>query len=416
MNEEIIATVDIGSSKISGVAGLSRENGIEVIAADVVYPHEQVVTKGRVVDMEGLTNYLCELLELLEKQAEERIEWLILGIGGAHVKGNEIRQQISIEPQGRLIETSDINSLQKKIRSTALEQHHDGFEILHTIGQQYVVDGHNVTKKKPKDMHGNTLEERAHVLIAATNPVEDMKNCVKKAGAQVESIYPHSWATAEATISQEEKDIGCLVIDFGKGTTDVVLYQKGNIMYTSSIGGGGSNIDNDIAVGIHTSLHYAEDIKKKYGWCNYLSLLKQHSSLLYEKVETLTPSGKLSNLATVESISAIVYNRVNSIFIKLIKERIEKICPVSTIGAGIVLSGGSCRLKGLPQFTADVFKQPARIGIPRKLIGLDKAFMVPEFSSAIGLLMLAARYEKRKKTESFFARVKNQVGRIKNRL
>ncbi len=409
MNEEIITAVDIGSSKIFALSGILRETGLEVVGAEVLYPSEEVVKNGRVVDIEGLSNYLYEAFESLKRQTGSRIEWVLLGIGGGHIKGRLLQKMIKIEPNGRRLDDSDLQNLEREIRTDAVGENESGRKLLHLLSQEYIVDGQSITKKTPIGLHGNTLEAKVHLLTGSVNPIQDLVQCVRNAGAEVEKIFPHAWAVAEATLNEEERKLGSLVIDFGKGTTDVALYIDNMLVLTESFWLGGGNIDTDISLLLHTPLNFAEDLKKNYGWCNYESLLEEKNPSLYEQVEIFTPTGKLTKQATVEKISKIVYERVREILEDFIKLTIQKNSYLPALGGGIVIAGGSSRLKGLVKFAEEIFGQPARIGMPKKILGLDKNLLKPAFSAGIGLLLLAGQKETRPKNLPWWKKIREKA-------
>jgi len=409
MKEEIITAVDIGSSKIFGIGGIVRNGNIEIIGTEVIYPSDEVVKKGRVVDIEGLSNYLYDLFESIKEQTGERIEWVILGIGGGHLEGSLHHRKITIEPNGRVIDSSDIQNLERGIKNDAIAERETGKKVLQVLPQEYIIDSQSITRKTPVGMHGNTLEVKVHMLTGAVNPIQDIIQCVKNAGVEAEKLFPHSWAVAESTLTEEEKKLGCLVIDLGKGTTDISFYLDRSLITTNSFPIGGGNIDLDLSLGLHTPVHFAEELKKNYGWCNYKTLVQDKNPLLRQKVELFTPSGKLAKEVPVEKISKIVYDRVREILENFVKITIAKNPLFHTIGGGVVISGGSSRLKGILKFSEEIFEQPARVGIPQKIPGLDKTFLKPEFSAGIGLLLLASKEEREKRKTPWWIIVKNKI-------
>ncbi|RKY32565.1 MAG: cell division protein FtsA [Candidatus Omnitrophota bacterium] len=395
MNEEIITALDLGSSKIFGITGIRRETGIEIIGEETIYPTEEVIKKGRIIDMEGVTNYVYEVFGSLKSQTGERIERVILGIGGGFIKGRVYSKEIDIEPKGRAIENTDLQNLKREIKKIALSQVDSDQEILHILPQQYKIDGANTTQKDPVGLHGNKIEGKLHVLLSEKNPLKDIINCIKNAGAEVEAVYPHSWAVSESVLTEEEKKLGCLVIDFGKGTTDIALYIDNKLVISDSYRVGGGNIDLDLSIELHTSLNFAEELKKNYGWCNYKNLIKGRQPFLNQKVEIITLSGKIKQQTTVEKISKVVYERVKEIFQDIILKDVKQEPLFSTIGAGIIISGGSSKLKGLLQLSNEIFNQPTRLGIPKKMLGIEEYFRKPEFACGIGLLLLTPKREKK---------------------
>ncbi|MCD6408323.1 cell division protein FtsA [bacterium] len=412
MNENLITALDIGSSKIFGITGLVRETenekDIEVLGTEVAEVSDKIIKRGRIVDIEEATNLIFDVIQSLKEQTGERIEWITIGVGGAFLQGKNYSKKIEIVPPGREIGEPDIQTLEREIRNSIIAGNDTGRKVLYVVPQEYIIDEQNVIKKKPIGMHGNTLEMKVHVITVEVNPLQDILNCIKNAGVQVEKIYPHSWAVAESVLSEEEKKLGCIVVDIGKGTTDFELISDEKILLTHSIKIGSWYIDYDLSIGLHTPLSFAEEIKKKYGWCNYNSLKKEKSEELTRIIEIFNPAGQLTKKVKLEEISKIVYERAREILEDFIKPKVMKTALLNSVAAGVVLSGGGARLKGLEKLCEEIFELPARTGTPCKLFNLDRNFQKPEFSCGIGLLMLASKHQK-KKEYNFFQKVKNWI-------
>ncbi len=406
MNGNILTALDIGTSKVFGISGIRSANGLEIVGAEVQNLPEDIVKKGRIADIEEASNCIFEVLKSLGGKIGEKVEWVTIGMGGGHLKGTIHTRRTEIEPQGREIGEADVESLKREIRSAVIAANGPGRKVLYTIPQEYKIDDLNVTRKPPVGMHGNSLEMKVHAITVETNPWQDIKNCIKSSAAQIENIYPHSWAVAEATLTEEEKRVGCLLIDIGKGTTDIALFADGNTILTDSIKVGGGNVDIDLAKGLHTPVAFAEELKKKHGWCDYPSLVQEKDRVLSETVEIFDLSGKMSRRVAVEEISKIVYERMREIFEDFVKHRIEKPAVLYTAGAGIIISGGGARLNGITKLAETVFEMPARIAIPRNLFNLDESFLQPEFSSGIGLLLLASKQERRDEKNNLWQKAK----------
>ncbi|MCM8830213.1 MAG: cell division protein FtsA [Candidatus Omnitrophica bacterium] len=406
MNENIVTALDIGTSKVFGISALVKDTGIEVIATDIQNLSEDVIKKGRVIDIEETTNTIFSVLKNLQTKIGENIDWVSIGIGGGHLKGENYTKSISIEPSGREINDNDIQILRREIKNTLTAEKGPDKKILYTVSRQYKIDNLNITKKEPVGMHGNTLEMSVHAITVDRNPLQDIENCIKNAGAQTEWIYPHSWAAAEAVVTEEEKKVGCLLLDIGKGTTDICFFTDGVIAATDSIKIGGGLIDSDLSLILHTPLTYAEEIKKTYGYACYPTLLKEDkNNILSQQVEILSTSGKLSKNVTIGQISNIIYDRLNELFSK-IKPIIMNTGEANIVGTNIVITGGSAKIKDITALSEEIFGLPSRIGIPKNLPGLETTYHQPEFSTGIGLVMLASQQVRKQKKIFPFQRVK----------
>ena len=411
INEEIITALDIGTSKIFGISCILRESGPEAIATNLMNFSEDIVKKGRVADIDEVSNCIYDVLKALRTESGETISNVNIGIGGGHLNGILFPKNIDIEPKGREISETDIQMLKREIQNSISALHGIDRQILYSEPQDYIIDNVNLIKKSPVGMHGNFLQMKVHVLTAEVNPVRDIKDCVKKAGAQVEGIFAHSWAVAEATLSEEEKKLGCLLLDMGKGTTDIVFFSDNSILITDSLKIGGENIDIDISKVLHTPVLYAEELKKKHAWANYPVLLREKSPVLSETVDIFDLSGKIATTVTVENISHIVYARILESMEDYIKGKMEKISLMHSCSSGIIISGGLAKLKGINQLAESVFGLPVRTGIPRGVLNLDKSFQSPEFASAIGTVMLASKREKKKRKKGIRQKI-DEIMRI----
>jgi len=408
MNENLITGIDIGTNKIFGITGYLSDTGIEVIGTHIEDLSGKLMVKGRIADIEGVTNALFEVFESLSKQVQERIKYVTIGVGGGFVKGNIYSKKTEITPMGREINESDIQFLKKEIKNAIMAGKESGRKVLTILPQSYIIDEQNVITKLPVGMHGNVLETRVLAISVEINPLQDIIHCIESAGGEVENIFPHSWASGEAVLTEEEKEMGCLLIDIGKGTTDISIYYGNTIIETKSFRIGSWHIDNDLSTLLHTPIDLAEELKKNYGYCNYKKLKESKAPQLLKEVEIFSPSGKISGKVTVEKISEIVCARVTEILYEFIKPVVIKSSLSSPIGAGVVITGGGAKLKGIVELASDIFKLPVRIGTPLKFYNLDKNFQQPEYSTGLGLLTLASKKIKKRQL-TFYEKLKELV-------
>lgn len=407
MKEKIITVVDIGTTKFFGLVGLVSEAGIEVIGNEVIKTEEDWIKDGRIGYMDGVVSGLVDLLDSLKKQSKEDIKWINVGIGGGHILGKVYSKKIEILPKGRPINEGDVQLLEREIKNVISGEGSEKRDIIYIVPQEFIIDDNPISiGRSPVGMYGNTLEMRAHILTGESNPIKNINECAKMAGVKLSSeIFPYSWAVAEAVLSEEEKKSGCLVIDIGKSTTDIVFYSEGKIILTESIKVGSFHIDRDLSTKYHTSLEFAEELKKKYAWCDYKRFISEKKEEI-KMVEILNPKGKSLGRVSTEEISKIVYWRVQQIFEDLIlKNRLIKTGYFPTKVSEVIISGGGAKLKGIIKLAEEIFQLPSRIGIPQKLINLDKSYLKPEFSAGIGLLLLSSKIIK--ENETTWDKIKN---------
>lgn len=415
MTKETIVALDIGSQKIAGMVAIVENGTIEIIGSENIEYEEEIVQKGRVIDIDGCTEYIKRVLTELEQQTNIGLPLVNISIGGGFVKGWTASHSLSLESQRRRITELDIENLLKIVKNDSKVS--PDSHILKILPQEYIIDNETNVKKNPKGMFGSSIGALVHVCVVMDNPLDNIVQCIRNAGSEVDQIYPHSWAAAEALISDEEKKSGVLLIDFGKGTTDFLIYLDGNLSGTYSIRCGGEYIDMDLSRILNVSMDVSCEIKKQYGWCDYLTLIEQKSPELSKQVELRQVGTGAKFYVSVEKISKIVYDRVDDIMRRLVKQVIEKDLKISPrIGAGIVLTGGASQLNGLVDCVTKIFGKPARIGNPKGILGLPSSYQYPCFSTVVGILLLRKKEMEKKYPESDWKKKAKTIGKKANDL
>ncbi|MCM8829147.1 MAG: cell division protein FtsA, partial [Candidatus Omnitrophica bacterium] len=387
MTNETIVSLDIGSQKIAGMVATVNDDILEIIGAEYIEYEEEIVQQGRVVDIENCTKYIKNVLSELEQQTNIGLPLVNISIGGGFLRGLSSSHKIAIETTRRRITELDIDNLLRSIKNVSNVP--PGSHIFKILPQEYIIDDETKVKKNPKGMFGSSLGALVHICFVLDNPLENIFQCIKNAGSEVDQVYPHSWSAAEALLSDEEKKSGVIVIDFGKGTTDFLIYLDGNLYGTYSMRCGGEYIDKDLSRILNISAESSCEIKKQYGWCNYPVLIEQKSAELEKQVELRMVGTGAKIYVNADKISKIVYERTDDIIRKMVKKKIETDLKTKLhIGAGIVLTGGSSQLKGLVDYVSRIFAKPARIGAPKGILGLPASYQYPCFSAVVGTLLL----------------------------
>lgn len=416
MTKETIVSLDIGSYKIAGMVAVVDDNAIEIEAAEHIEYEDRIVEKGRVVDIDGCTEYIKSVLSELEQQAHKALPLVNISIGGGFVRGWTTFRTLNLETARRKITEIDVENLLRSIRNGSnlpVDSH-----ILRLLPQEYIIDMKTEVRKNPKGMFGSSIGAIVHVCAVQDNPLKNIVECVRKTGSEVDRIYPHSWACAEALLSEEEKELGILLIDIGKGSTDFVCYSEGNLLGTYSIMIGSEYIDSGISKILKISMETASEIKKEYGWCNYETLVSNNSSELSREVEVKTVGSGATAFVTVDKISRIVYDRICYILEKVASKIEEDFYEEPRLGAGIVLTGGSSLLKGLTTCCETVFKRPVRIASPKNILGLASSYQYPFFSAVVGTLLLRKKDMKieNKPESQWLKKLNDTKKKITNRL
>jgi cell division protein FtsA len=256
-------------------------------------------------------------------------------------------------------------------------------EILHVLPQEFIIDEQDGIKE-PLGMSGVRLEAKVHIVTAAVSSAQNIVKCCAKMGLTVADIVLEPLASAEAVLADEEKELGVALVDIGGGTTDVAIFAGGAIQHTSVIPLGGNHLTNDIAVGLRTPMHEAERIKIKFGSAQAHMLDKD------ETIEVPSVGGRAPRVLSRRILCEIVEPRVEELF-RLVQREIQKAGQEDLLASGVVLTGGSTLLHGMPELAEEVMGLPVRRGLPRNIGGLVDVVKSPQHATAVGLLQYGAK-------------------------
>jgi len=238
--------------------------------------------------------------------------------------------------------------------------------------------------REPIGMSGVRLEVEVHIVTAAVTSVQNVVRAVNRAGLTVQDVVLEPIASAEAVLFPDEKELGVVLIDIGGGTTDVALFRDGAIWHTAIIPLGGDHITNDVAVGLRTPMADAEELKKRYG-CALTSMVPAE-----ETVDVPSVGGRKARQLSRQVLSEIIQPRVEEI-VTLVARELTRAGFQDAATAGIVVTGGTSIMEGLPELAEAIFDQPVRRGIPGDIGGLADVVRSPIHATAVGLALHGAR-------------------------
>lgn len=377
--ERVIAAIDIGTTKVCTlVGGRGREGETEILGVGVA--PARGLKKGVIVDLDATVESLTTSIEKAERTSGFKIVSAYVGISGEHISSQNNRGVIAITHPDRVITMDDSARVIESARAVAIPANR---ELIHIIPRSYVVDGQDGVKN-PVGMHGFRLEVETHLVSGATTSIQNLTKCVNRAGIDIDDLVLQPLASAEAVLTEEEKEMGVLLADIGGGTTDLALFVDGAVWHTSCLPVGGWHLSNDIAVTLRTSFHVAEELKAR------VAQAQPH----------LVPAGELIDLPAFgdegkrqesrRQLCEIVEARVDDIF-QLIVADIKRSGYDGLLPAGIVLTGGSANLLGIDAFARDAYRMPVRVGRPRGLRGLTDTVSDPAYATSVGLLLWGLR-------------------------
>jgi cell division protein FtsA len=399
MTEEIIVGLDIGTTKICAVVGEITPDGIEIVGIGS-HPSEGL-RKGVVINIEKTVNSIKEAIEEAETMAGCEISSVYAGIAGGHIKGFNSHGVIALK-DGEVTK-KDVERVIEAASAVAIPMDR---EVIHVLTQEYIVDEQDGITD-PLGMAGVRLEAKIHIVTGAVTSAQNIIKCANRAGLDVCDIVLESLASSEAVLSEEERNLGVALIDFGGGTTDMAIFSKGSIKHTSVLPLGGNNLTYDISIGLRTPRIEAERIKIKYG-CGLSSMISRD-----ETIEVPGVGNGKGRVLSRQILGEIIEPRVEEIF-NLIHDDLTRSGYEEMINSGVVITGGSSELIGIPEVAEQVFNCPARIGYPQKISGLVEVVNKPMYATAVGLVVYGAKRAKRGK--KFRIRDTNIFTRVMERM
>ncbi|HAO99597.1 MAG TPA: cell division protein FtsA [Fibrobacteres bacterium] len=372
-----IVGLDIGTTKIGVIIGEIDPGGAVKIVGVGVSPSDGL-RKGVVVNIEKTVKSIEHAVGEAELMAGVDVESVHVGIAGDHIKSINSRGVIAVSRHDNEITRQDVDRVIEAARAVAIPLDR---EMLHVIPQDYVVDDQPGIKD-PVGMSGVRLEGDVHIVTGAITSVQNLYKSVEKAGLKVSSVVLEPLASAYAVLEGDERELGCAVIDIGGGTTDLIVFNDDNVRHTASIGLGGRNVTNDLAIGIRTPLERAEEIKRSHGTC-----LRAVTDGEYIPVPGV--GGREEREVSRAVLASIIEPRMREIFTLALRE-LQKNHYLDTLGAGIVLTGGCARLHGAAELAEQVFGMPVKVGVPKGVGGLVDAVASPAHATGVGLVRYGA--------------------------
>lgn len=376
--ENVIVGLDIGTTKICAIVGEIVEDGIDIIG--IGSAPSRGLRKGVVINIESTVESIRKAVEEAEAICGLEINSVYTGIAGGHIRGLNSHGICALKEKE--VRPVDVEKAIDAAQAVAIPLDR---EVIHVIPQEFVVDEQDGIKD-PIGMSGVRLEAKVHIVTAAVTSAQNIVKCANRAGLNVNDIILEQLAAAESTLSTEEKDLGVAIIDIGGGTTDLAVFSQGSLVHTSVLSIGGNHVTNDIAVGLRTPAAEAEKVKVRYG-CALSSLVGRE-----ETIEVPSVGGQSERILSRQILAEIIEPRAEEIF-TLIKQEIQKSGYEDMTASGIVLTGGSSLLEGMPELAEQIFNQPVRRGIPKGIGGLVEVVKSPLYATGVGLVLYGSRHQ-----------------------
>ena len=373
---ELIVGLDIGTTKITCIVGELTPDGIDIVGIGT--QPSRGLRKGVVINIDATVASIRRAVEEAELMAGCEISSVYAGIAGGHIRGFNSQGVVAVKEKE--VRQGDIDRVLDAARAINIPQDR---EILHVLPQEFIIDEQDGIRE-PLGMSGVRLEAKVHIVTAAASSAQNIIKCCAKTGLSVADIVLEPLASAEAVLADEEKELGVALVDIGGGTTDLALFVNGAIQHTSVIPIGGGHLTNDIAVGLRTPMQEAERIKVRHGSAQSALLDRD------ETIEVPSVGGRAPRVLSRRILCEIIEPRVEELF-QLVRHEIQKAGQEDLLASGVVLTGGSTLLHGMPELAEEVLGLPVRRGVPRGVGGLIDVVKSPQYATAVGLLHYGAR-------------------------
>jgi cell division protein FtsA len=329
-----------------------------------------------------------------------QIESAYVGIAGDHIRSVNSRGVISVIGKHKEIGREDIDRVIEASKSINVPAE---LELLHVIPREFVVDGQDGIHD-PLGMTAARLEANVHIVTGARTHNQNVLTCVNKAGIAVQELVLEQLAAGEAVLTQDEREMGVLLMDLGAGTTDYAVFLEGNVVHTNVLPVGAGHFTSDVSVVLRTPMEDAERIKKRHG-CALSSLITED-----DPIEVPTVGGRAPKILSRHELTNILEPRAAEIA-KLVYKDLEKVGLEKEIRSGVVLVGGGAEMDGMVEIVEQIFDQQARKGVPRGLGGLADTVNGPEWAAAAGLLLwgFRDRARVRKRPQKGFSKIASSL-------
>lgn len=375
---EIIVGLDIGTTKIACLVGELTEQGVQLIGVGT--SSSSGLKKGVVVNIDSTVQSIEKAVEEAENMAGVEIGMVYAGIAGSHIMAINSEGMVAIK--NKEVSKADIDRVIEAAKAINIPQDR---EILHVIPQEFTIDEQDGIRD-PIGMAGVRLEAKVHIVTAAVTSAQNIVKCCTRCNLQVADVVLEPLASAEAVLLKDEKELGVALLDIGGGTSDLVIYSDGAIVHTAVIPVGGNQLTNDLAIGLRTPMAEAEQIKRTYGCC-YRQLIQED-----ETIEVPSVGGRLPRVLPRTLVCDVLEPRVEEIF-SLVQREIRKSGYEESLASGLVVTGGTTVLEGLPELAEEILNIPVRRGVSTGVLGLLDIVNSPAHATGVGLLLYAAKQQ-----------------------
>ena len=376
--DKYLIGLDIGSTKTCVL--IAEIDGEQVKFLALGAAESKGLRKGLIVNLDSTVSSIRRAVEEAEGVANVPVESAVIGVAGNFVRGVNSRGGITLGHRARDIEREDVRRAIDAARNITLPEDR---EVLHVLPHEFLVDAQEGIRD-PVGMIGQRLEANVHVVTSSGSATQNLVTAANRAGILISDTVLEPLASAESCLTQDERDLGCCLLDIDGGTTELIVYGGGVVRHTSAVAIGGDHFTNDLAVGLRTPIPEAERIKRHHG-CAATSQLTEDGAIEIASVGDRPPRTIFARMLT-----EIIEPRAHEL-LALIRDDLQRAGLDKQIPAGFVLAGGGAKLHGLLELAEQTFHLPVRMAEPKGLADLPEQVAQPEYATVVGLVMYGAK-------------------------
>jgi cell division protein FtsA len=376
--DKYVIGLDIGSTKTCVLIAEIADEQARFLALGAA--ESKGLRKGLIVNLDSTVSSIRRAVEEAEGVANVPVESAVIGVAGSHVRGVNSRGGVTLGHRSRDIEREDVRRALDAARNITLPEDR---EVLHVLPHEFLVDAQEGIRD-PVGMIGQRLEANVHLVTSSVAATQNLVTAANRAGILISDTVLEPLASAESCLTQDEREMGCCLLDIGGGTTELIVYGGGVVRHTSAVAVGGDHFTNDLAVGLRTPIPEAERIKRHHG-CAAASMLHEDGAIEIASVGDRPPRTVFARMLT-----EIIEPRAQEL-LALIRDDLRRAGLDKQIPAGFVLAGGGAKLHGLIELAEQSFHLPMRIAEPKGLGDLPEQVAQPEYATVVGLVMYGAK-------------------------
>ncbi len=373
-DKNLVTALDIGTSKVVAIVAEVDDEKVNVVGVGV--QPSRGLKKGVIVNIESTVQAIKAAIEEAEHMADCKVTSVYTGIAGNHIQSFNSNGVVAIRDNE--VSPSDIERVIDAAKAVPIPTDQ---RILHIIPQEFIIDS-QAGIKEPLGMSGVRLEAKVHMVTGSVSAAQNIVRCVHQCGLELTDLVLEQLASSNAVLTEDEKELGVCLVDIGGGTADISVFTEGAIRHTANIAIAGSQVTSDVAHALRTPTQYAEAIKIQHGVA--LTRMAKPEDTIEVRGVGDRPGRRLS----MQTLAGVIEARYEELF-TLIYQNLKENGYADKISSGIVLTGGSSKMRGVLELAEEVFRIPVRLGVPENVTGLTDVVTNPIHATGVGLLLYA---------------------------